>query len=192
MTRKDWLYIIIGNMIFAFGLVNVHVPSKITEGGMIGLTILLFRLFSLSPAITSVVLNGGLYLLGAKVMDKRFLLHSIISTILFSLCYEIFDLIGPVLPLFSPWVASVLGAIFVGVGCGLVVTRGVASSGDDCYALIMNKKTRLSISKAYFLSDFIVIVLSYLVYLTTVQMLSSFLTTFISSSIIGWLERNTN
>ena len=70
----------------------------------------------------------------------------------------------------------------------MVVSRGGAAGGDDCYALIVEKYTPLSLSQAYFSSDATVLFLSFLVYLPAVNVLWSLLTTLISSYVVGQLE----
>ena len=52
----------------AFGMYNIHAPSGITEGGIFGLILLLYHWLGLSPAITSLILNGGCYLLGWRTL----------------------------------------------------------------------------------------------------------------------------
>ena len=67
-----WLSVI-GSGILAFGLYNVHALSGVTEGGVLGLTLLLDHWFSISPAGSSLVLNALCYLLGWRVLGKRFI-----------------------------------------------------------------------------------------------------------------------
>ena len=48
---------LLGSMILGFGLFNIHSLSGVTEGGILGLTLLLDHWLSLSPAFTGAVLN---------------------------------------------------------------------------------------------------------------------------------------
>ena len=58
MTRNQKiLFNLIGSAIQAFGLYNVHAMSGVTEGGILGLTLLLDHWFHLSPAVSSIILN---------------------------------------------------------------------------------------------------------------------------------------
>ena len=50
---------LIGSAILAFGLYNVHAFSGVTEGGVLGLTLLLHHWFGLSPSISGLVLNAA-------------------------------------------------------------------------------------------------------------------------------------
>lgn len=181
---------LVGNFIMAFALVNVHIPSKITEGGVIGLSILVNKLFGIELPLISFICDASLYFLGFLLLTKGFLRKSLFSSVSFALIYKAILKVGPILPSFEkyPAFAAVLGGLLLGFGCGLVVSRGAASGGDDCLALIIQKYTPLTISKAYFISDFTVLMLSMIFYLPVINVLWSLLTTLISSYIIGQIE----
>ena len=57
----------LGSAIQAFGLYNIHSISGVTEGGILGLTLLLHHWFGISPALSSLVLNAACYILGVTL-----------------------------------------------------------------------------------------------------------------------------
>ena len=61
LKLKNCLSIILGSAILAFGLYNVHSISGVTEGGVLGLTLLLEHWFGISPSISGLVLNGACF-----------------------------------------------------------------------------------------------------------------------------------
>ena len=54
---SNCLVLLVGSLIQAIGIYNIHALSNVTEGGVLGLTLLLRYWFHISPAITSLVLN---------------------------------------------------------------------------------------------------------------------------------------
>ena len=62
-----------GAAILAFGLYNVHSQSHITEGGVLGMTLLMEHWLGVSPAVSEVVLDGICYALGLRYLGKAFL-----------------------------------------------------------------------------------------------------------------------
>ena len=48
----------------AFGMYNVHALSGVTEGGVLGLVLLIDHWFAISPAVSGFVLNTACYILG--------------------------------------------------------------------------------------------------------------------------------
>lgn len=190
LTVQDVLFMVLGNMTLAFAIFNIHVPSRITEGGVLGGIVLLNKLFGIDQAIVNIILNFALYFIGIFLLGKSFLKKAIFSTLLYSLFWKFFAYIGPIIPSMEayPLLAAVVGGLFIGAGCGLVVTRGASSSGDDCLALMLSRYTPLSLSSSYFFSDVTVLILSFVVYLPLKNLLCSIVTTSISSFVIGRFE----
>ncbi len=179
-----------GSAILAFGLYHVHAVSDITEGGVLGMTLLLQQWLALSPAISGLVLNLLCYGLGWRTFGKDFLLYSAVAGGGFSLFYAILERFPPLFPRIAehPLIASIAGALFVGVGVGLCVLSGGAPSGDDSLAMSLSHHTRLSISQIYLISDLSVLALS-LTYIPLTRIVYSLLTVVLSGQIIGWMQK---
>ena len=128
VTRKNVLLSLVGSAILAFGLYHVHAFSGVMEGGVLGLTLLLYHWFAISPAISGAILNVLCYALGFKTLGRDFLFYSAISGGGFSIFYAIFEQFDPLWPQLAnqPLAAAIIGAIFVGVGVGLGVRAGGA------------------------------------------------------------------
>lgn len=189
-TLKSILLIIIGATILSFGSYNFNYQNNVTEGGVLGLLLLLQHVFNISPSITSVVIDFSLFTIGSKFFGKKFLLYSILSTITFSSTYKIWEKIGFLVPSFTNnmLIASILAGIGVGVGVGLVV-RGGASGGDDVIALLGNKLLKLKVNHVYLATDAIVLLMS-LVYLDIKQVFFSIIAVTISGKIISIIYKD--
>lgn len=174
----------------AFGMYNVHAVSGITEGGVLGAVLLIQHWFSLSPAVSSLVLNGLCYFLGWKTLGKSFLIYSGISAVGYSFGYFVCEQFPPLYPeiAHSPVLAAVLGGVFVGVGCGICVRIGGAPSGDDALAMSLVRLTHIPIQWVYLMSDLTILGLS-LSYIPWNQIVYSLLTVILSGQIIGWIQR---
>lgn len=181
--------ILLGSMIMAFALVNIHAQSRITEGGVIGLVLFADRVFALEPSIVAPILDALCYALGFGLMGAGFIKKSAIATCSMALFLKLFDFIGPVLPsLYEfPLLAAICGGLLIGLGCGLVVTQGGASGGDDALSMFISRKFQLSLSISYVLGDFVVLLLS-LVYIPFNRIIYSLLTTIVSSLMVGQVE----
>ncbi|WP_373601393.1 YitT family protein [Paraclostridium bifermentans] len=183
--------IILGSSILAFGCYNLNYQNNITEGGVLGLLLLIKNVFDISPSITNLVIDLSLFLIGTKFFGKKFLLYSILSTITFSSTYKIWEGIGFIVPNLegNMLVASIFAGLMVGIGVGLVVRGGGASGGDDVIALIGNKITPLKVNHIYLISDCIVLILS-LVYLDLKQILFSLVAVTISGKVISVIYKD--
>lgn len=186
---KSCLIIFASSVFMAFGLYNIHSIANITEGGVLGATLLLENWLNISPAITTIILNAICYFVGWRVLGKGFLLYSAIGTICYSSSYAIFETIGPVYANIAnyPLVASLVGAIFVGIGSGFCIKENCALSGDDSLAMSLSKLTHIKIQWLYLISDLTILLLS-LTYIPFSKIIYSVLTVIISGQIIGFIE----
>lgn len=193
LTRKSLtglflksLFFLTGSIILSFGLFNIHTQSGITEGGLLGAALLLLHWTGISPGLTISFVSIILYLLGLKRFGKKFFLLSTVSSFLFTLCYSVFESFGYLIPNLAdkPLLAAILGGLCVGCGCGLLVSAGGVSGGDDVLAFLIHDKTKLSLPISYLTMDVLVLILS-LSYISLGRILFSLLTVTISSFLIG-------
>lgn len=133
ITLKNCAITLLGSFILAFGLYNVHSISGVTEGGVLGATLLLEHWTGISPAFTGGIMNILCYILGWKLLGKEFIAYSALATAGFSGTYKICEQFPHLWPELAnmPLLAALVGALFVGVGAGLCVRIGGAPSGDD-------------------------------------------------------------
>ena len=125
---------LLGSAILSFGLYNIHAFSGVTEGGVLGLTLLLHHWFGISPSVSGLILNALCYVAGWKTLGQSFIFYSIIAGGGFSAFYAIFEQFNPLWPSLAqmPLVAAIIGALFVGIGVGLSVRAGGAP-GTRCW-----------------------------------------------------------
>ncbi len=189
ITLKTVIYIVIGSAILTFGIHNIHQRTGITEGGVVGLMLLLENWLGVSPSVITLVLDALCYLLAFKVLGSKFIRLSAVATVFVSLFYKVWELLPYMLPDFSryPLVAAVLGAVFVGVGFGLVIRQGGSCSGDDALALTIHKVTKLRLSLSYLATDITVLLLS-LTYIPVKAIAFSLITVTLSSLLIDFVK----
>lgn len=176
----------------AFGMYNIHAVADITEGGVLGATLLAEHWLSLSPAVSGAILNGLCYGLGWKTLGRQFLIYSLIAAAGFSAAYWLCELFPPLFPQIAdhPLAAAVVGALFIGIGAGLCVRAGGATSGDDALAMSLSHMAKIPIQRIYLVSDLTVLLLS-LSYIPFRKIAFSLLTVILSGQIIGWMQKKT-
>ena len=189
LTLKKVLLIILGAAVCSFGIHNIHQRTAITEGGVIGMMLLIDRWLGLPPAVITPVLDITCYVLAFRYLGGQFIKISVISTLSVSLFYDFWEMFPPMLPDLSayPLAAAVLGGVFVGVGVGLIVRQGGSSGGDDALALTISHVTHWRLSSAYLFTDLVVLVLS-LSYIPLQRIFFSLITVTLSSFLIGRVQ----
>ena len=208
VTRRELLLLLSGSAILAFGLYQVHSISGVTEGGVLGLTLLGHHWLGISPSVSSLILNAACYLLGWRLLGRGFVWRSIVAGGAFSLFYAVFEQFPILFPAgyagggeaardiasadlgaaVALDAAAVAGAMFVGVGVGLCVRAGGAPGGDDALSMSLEHVTHLPIQWIYLISDLIVLGLS-LTYIPLRRILYSLLTVILSGQLIGIVQR---
>ena len=131
------------------------VPNNIAPGGLTGVATILNYLFHWPVGVTSMAMNLPLFLIGYKSMGRVFAFRSLVATILFSACIDLLQL--P--PLTDDiLLASVYGALLLGLGLGLIMRGGATTGGSDMIARMVNKRFPvLTVGTFLFLMDAMVI-----------------------------------
>lgn len=190
ISFKTCIFLLLGSSVLAFGLYNIHSLSEITEGGILGLELLLEHWLSISPSLSGFILSCICYLIGWKILGKTFLLCSFVSAAGFSAVYRICEQFPPLWPEIAnfPFLASILGACFVGVGTGICVRAGGAPSGDDALAMSVSHVTPLKLQHVYFISDLLVLILS-LTYIPLQKIGYSLISVILSGQLAGLIQQ---
>lgn len=189
LSVKKILLILLGAAVCTFGIHNIHQRVGITEGGVIGMMLLAENWLGVSPAIITPVLDLSCYLLAFRYLGGGFIKISVISTLSVSAFYKVWESFPYMLPDLTdyPLLAAVGGAIFVGIGVGLIVRQGGSSGGDDALALTISKVTRWRLSRSYLFTDLVVLGLS-LSYIPARRIFFSVITVTLSSFLIDQVQ----
>ena len=190
MKPKNILILFFASAFQAFGMYHIHALADITEGGVLGATLLLEYWFRISPAITSFLMNAVCFALGFRILGKEFIVCSAIAALGYSIGYALWEQFPPLWPeiVQYPLLAAVLGALFIGIGAGLCVRAGGATCGDDALAMSLSHITKVPIQWIYLISDLSVLLLS-LTYIPLGRIVYSLITVVLSGQIIGWIKR---
>ena len=187
---KHTLILFFASAFQAFGMYNIHAVADITEGGVLGAALLTEYWLHISPAISSFVLNTACFLFGFRILGKKFILSSFIAALGYSVGYGVCELFPPLWPgiLQYPLPAAVLGALFIGIGAGLCVRAGGATSGDDALAMSISHISKIPIQWIYLITDLTVLLLS-LSYIPFRRIVWSLITVTLSGQIIGRIQQ---
>ena len=160
-TSLDVLIIIIGAFIFALSINLFVIPNDLGEGGVTGITIILFYLFEWSPGLVSFIMNAFLLIVGYKFLSRITTIYTIIAVTFHSLF----------LHLTENWnitsdeiiINAIFGGVFAGVGIGLIIRVGGTTAGSTILARMTNKYLGWSLSYGLLFFDVIVAVSSYFI-----------------------------
>ncbi|WP_442604340.1 YitT family protein [Paenibacillus sp. KN14-4R] len=157
----DILMIMVGAFLFALAINLFVIPNEFGEGGVTGITIILYYLFGWSPGLMSLILNAILLIIGYKFLDKTTTVYTIIAVIFNSLFLYVT----------ASWhiasnelmINAIFGGVFAGVGIGLIIRVGGTTAGSTILARMMHKYLDWNISYALLFFDLIVAFSSYFI-----------------------------
>ena len=176
-----YVYIVLGCIVGGAAYPLFLVPNGIAPGGLTGVATVLNYLFGAPVGVTSLLMNVPLFLMGYKLMGGSFAFRSMIATVLFSLLIDLFRfpaLTDDVL------LASVYGAILLGVGLGLILRGGATTGGSDMIAkLVHHRLSFVSVGMILLFVDCTVIALAAFT-MSTRAALYSLICIFVSSKVI--------
>src|SRR5699024_7411948 len=156
--------VLLGNALYALGVVVFLLPSNIITGGTTGLSLFANHYFHIPISGFVLAFNVIMFLLGAFFLGRSFALTTLISTFFYPIILGIFQKI-PALQKFSTddkILSAVFAGLFIGVSIGIVIRAGASTGGLDIPPLILNRKWGVSVSGVLYLLDCTVLILQML------------------------------
>lgn len=185
---KEAILIALGVALYTFGFVKFNMANHLAEGGISGVTLIIHALFGVNPALSSLLLNIPLFILGARILGKKSLLLTIYGTVLMSFFMWFWQQIPVTAPLKNDMMlVAVAAGILAGTGSGLVFRYGATTGGADIIGRIVEEKSGIKLGQTLLFIDAIVLTSS-LVYINLQQMLYTLVASFVFSQVLTNVE----
>lgn len=182
------IMIFIGASIFSFGLVNFNMANKLAEGGMTGIALIIYNLFHIDPALTTLILNIPLILVGLKLLGLEPLILTLVGSLSLSLNLWIWQKIPLNISVDNDiLIAALLAGICGGIGSGIVYKYGGTTGGTDIIARIIERRLGMTIGRSLFTLDICVLLLS-LSYLSLKEMMYTLIAVFVFSRVVDFVQ----
>lgn len=153
-TLINFLMLTLGSIIGAFALETILIPNTILDGGVTGISIIISKLTSIPLSILVLILNIPFVYIGYKNMGKGFLMRAVYSMVLFSLSLSYFAYFDTLID--AILLATVYGGALLGLGVGLVIHAGGCVDGTESVALVISKRTSLSVGQVVLIFNLII------------------------------------
>ncbi|MGZ9849741.1 YitT family protein [Macrococcus psychrotolerans] len=158
ISAKSIFFVILGSLIFSLAVNVFIIPANLGEGGVTGMSLIFLYKFGWSPAITTLIMNVVLLIVGFKFLSKRSMILTIISIISLSVFLKLTEPLQ--LHLKEVLVSTIFGGFLIGVGIGMIVLVGGTTAGTTILARIAHKYLDVNTSYALLFFDLIVVALS--------------------------------
>lgn len=181
----NYLYILLGSVITAIGVVGFLVPNKIATGGTAGLSIILHHLFQLPTGLLMIAINIPLLSVSVKYLGKQFALRTVVAIIAISFSV---DFLAEIIhfPALSndTLLATIYGGIGIGIGLGFIFKGDASAGGGTIIAKILISKIDIKPGNVILALDTIVVISAGIVFKDIELALWSMISIFVTSKFI--------
>lgn len=188
----DIVFDFVGCGLYATAIYSFVRSTGFTTGGISGLALVINFLTGLPVGILGLLINVPIILISYKVLGKFFLLKSLKTMLILSICL---DYIGPLLPKYtgSTMLAAVCAGVLIGLGLVTIFMRGSSTGGSDFLILsIRKKRPHFSIGNISVTIDAVILIIGGIAFQNIDATLYGAITIFISTRVIDMVMYGSN
>ena len=175
--------IIVGILSAGLGLRGFLIPNHFIDGGVTGTSMFVSEITGIWLSVLILLINTPFVIAGWRQIGKRFSIRSAIA--IAGLAITIFAVPYPEIT-HDKLLAAVFGGFFLGAGIGLAIRGGAVLDGTEVVALLVSRKTGLTVGDFIFIFNVFLFSVAAL-YLGIEPALYSMLTYFSASKTIDFL-----
>lgn len=180
----DVLFIILGSIIFAFGVNYFIIANNLAEGGFTGIALIFHYLWDLPVGAFFIISNIPLFIISWHLWNLESLLKTMIGVGASSLAITLTATYQ--LPVDDLLLAALYGGVCTGTGIGLVLRYGGTTGGADIIGRLFKHYFGTSLGKFYLVFDFLVLLTVALIFGLKIS-LYSLVTTFVFSKMVDFI-----
>jgi len=179
---RQMFMIAVGAAIAAVGLELFLVPNSILDGGVIGLSIIAAKMTGMKLSLFIVLFNLPFLVIGFRKMGLRFVIHALFGVLVLSgLTAWLHHVDAFTDDLF---LATIIGAVILGTGVGLVIRSGGVLDGTEVIAILVSRKKPVSVGQFIMVLNVFIFILAALLVFTWETAMYSIITYFIAYKMI--------
>ncbi len=142
----SFFFITLGALLAATSIQIFLLPNNLIDGGVIGVALILARLFGTAyfPLLV-LILTLPFLVMAYRMIRRTFVLHMFVAVLLFA-GFSSF------LRSFTPFYGDlleviVIGGALLGIGCGLIIRYGGCIDGTEILAILINRKKGFTVGQ---------------------------------------------
>ena len=195
---RDYFQMLVGTVIYTVGYTTFLLPYKIVSGGVTGISTVIYYLTGFPAGNTYLIINIALLLMAMRILGWRYLVRTIIVTLLISTSIGIMqaqltEIAADGTPTLmhilgeQKFMACVIGAFLEGLGLATIFLAGGSTGGTDIIASAINKYWNISLGRLLLMLDIVIIGGSYLIEQDIETMVVGYLAMFISLNFLDYV-----
>ena len=185
----DIIFLTLGAIIASFAIELILKPNNILDGGVVGISMIISHITKIKLGVLTFIINIPFLILGYKELGKNFLLKTSYSMLCFSIFVSIFEKYDVITS--DKLLATAFGGVILGIGVGLVLKFGGCLDGTEILAILISKKTSISIGQFVLFCNIGIYGVAGLLFGLESTMYS-LLTYFLTSKVMDFIEEGLN
>ena len=149
---KYFALIILGNILYSFGVKAIIEPNQLVTGGVTGLSLFLARTYNIDSTLLVAIFTLVIFIAGFLILGKELAAQTLASSIIYPIClwfFGLFDL--SFVEINDPWLQVIVAGVIIGVGLGLIMRANASTGGMDTIGLIIHKYCKIASIGVYLL-----------------------------------------
>lgn len=151
---------LIGNFLCSIAFNGFFIPNHLLSGGVAGMSLMIYYLTGIPTGLIVFLFNIPIFIVGARIIDKKFTAYSFISMLSLSLFLGATDGIAKYIQINDVLLGAIFGAVLNGFGMGLLFRNRICQGGMDIIAAILKKKFNINMSTGLLVVNTIIVGLS--------------------------------
>ena len=182
---RSFFFLTIGAILAAYALEAFLIPNTILDGGVTGVSTILTKVTWVPLSFFILILNIPFVCVGYLNLGRGFLVRTVYSMLLFSVCLTLFKSFEPITD--QMLLATVFGGALLGIGVGLVIHFGGCVDGTESVAIVISKKSPFSVGQVVLVFNLIIYTVAGLIFGFD-RAMYSLLTYFITFRVIDFVS----
>ena len=155
---KTALIVVVGNFLYALGVAFFIEPSHLITGGGTGIALFIHHMWGIKTSYAMFVIYTLLFLVGWRILGKRFAANTLLSTIFLPIGTHIAEILASHFePIDDIVLCTVFGGLVIGISLGIVIRTGASTGGMDIPPIVLNKLFGTPISGVMWVCDIVIL-----------------------------------
>ena len=151
--------IVLGNAIYAAGVVFFILPTGLITGGTTGIALIVNHFTGLQISAFIAVFNVIMFALGYFVLGRKFAMSTLVSTFSYPLMLGLIQkAAGDFVMTDDLLLSALFGGLCIGLALAVVIRIGASTGGMDIPPLILQKLFRVPVSASMYIFDFTILI----------------------------------
>lgn len=187
--------ITLGCLISSSSINLFFVPHHLLSGGLSGIAIIFYYLFTIPIGMLMLLMNIPLLLAAYRFLGTQYTVNVIFGMVMLSVCIDAMHFLNQYNLVDDPMLAAIYGGVFTGIGYGMIFRVNASCGGTDIIAAIIKKYYSIHVGNVLFgFNCLIMAVASFLfgVKLAMFTLISMFISASVTDKVIaGFNHRKT-